>query len=70
MAAIVSSRRPEAGAAAISSFLQDVVGREESLSPSCGRLREIHARIGKEVQDAKVGWKALPETRRDEMADI
>lgn len=35
-------------------FLQDVIGRDEVLTPSSGRLRTIHARIAKEVEDAKV----------------
>ena len=39
----------------VAQLLQDVIGKEEHLRPDCGRLREIHARIAKEVQDAKVG---------------
>lgn len=38
-------------------FLQDIIGRDEVLTPSSGRLRTIHARIVKEVEDAKVGRK-------------
>jgi hypothetical protein len=54
MAATLSIRGADSGRDAVAGFLQDVIGKEESLNPSCGRLREIHARIGKEVQDAKV----------------
>jgi hypothetical protein len=38
-------------------FLQDIIGRDEVLTPSSGRLRTIHARIVKEVEDAKVSCK-------------
>jgi hypothetical protein len=38
----------------LGSFLQDVIGRDEVLTPSSGRLRQIHAQIAKEVENAKV----------------
>lgn len=38
----------------IEGFLQDVIGREQVLKPRSGRLREIHARIAKEVEDVEV----------------
>lgn len=39
----------------LGTFLQDVIGRDEVLTPTSGKLRIIHARIAKEVEDAKVG---------------
>lgn len=49
----------------LAGFLQDVIGRDTSLTPTSGRLREIHARIAREVDDAKVrtpsaaSWREL-----------
>lgn len=39
----------------LGAFLQDVIGRDEVLTPTSGKLRSIHARVAKEVEDAKVG---------------
>lgn len=40
----------------VSRFLEDVIGKGQVLTPSSGKLRQIHARIGKEVTDAKVRY--------------
>ena len=49
--------------ASVGTFLQDVIGRDQTLEPSCGRLRLIHARILTEVETTKV--LDTPEQLRD-----
>ena len=55
----------DGSSASVAQLLQDVIGKEQHLRPDCGRLREIHARIAREVQDAKVrpAWTVLDALR-------